>query len=395
MKDILFLQTANCQSNQAQLSGAFRAAKALGWQIHVVDFIESNPLGGKNDSSSSELLRNIDQLRSFWSPIGIIVDCGAGLTCLRENMFKLPTVFLDEYPCNLWKGAACVYSDDVELGRAAARELLSLNAKTYAYVPFLSDRTWSENRGKAFADAVKLNHSHCKVFRKRHRTDIYELSLDRWLTSLQKPVAIFAANDHVSEMVIGSSIRNGFSVPNDVSVIGVDDDEQICLRLMPTLSSIKPDHEKAGFLSVQLLKALIQNPRHPPAPISFGLAAVLHRGSTRPLRRHDERTMQVLRTIHEQVTTGLSAARLVTGLGVSRRTIEMQFREATGKSILQEIQDLRIERAKLMLTQTSAPMDEVANSSGYPSTQAFRKYFTKSIGLSPLAYRQRNKANSI
>lgn len=73
----------------------------------------------------------------------------------------------------------------------------------------------------------------------------------------------------------------------------------------------------------------------------------------------------------------------------------MQFREATGKSILQEIQDLRIEQAKLMLTQTSASMDEIANSSGFPSTQAFRKYFTKSIGLSPLAFRQRSKTSTI
>lgn len=395
MKTILFLQTANSPSNQALLAGAFRAAKAFGWQIRVMEFSGSMFSSGKQDSGISGLLRDIRRLRSFWSPLGIIVDCGGLSNRPRKNMFRLPTVFLDKHPNNLWKGAVSVYADDVALGQTAARELLSLNAKTYAYVPFTSDKIWSANRGKAFADAIKLNHSQCQVFKKQHRADIYVLALDRWITSLPKPVAIFAANDHISEMVIDSSIRNGFSVPDDVSIIGVDNDEQICLRSMPTLSSIKPDHEKAGALSVQLLKALIQNPRHPPAPMSFGLAAVLHRGSTRQLRRHDERTMQLLRTIREQATAGLSVAQLVTGFGVSRRTIEMQFREATGKSILQEIQDLRIEQAKLMLTQTSASMDEVANSSGYPSTQAFRKHFTKSIGLSPLAFRQRSKTNSI
>ena len=133
----------------------------------------------------------------------------------------------------------------------------------------------------------------------------------------------------------------------------------------------------------------------PDYPVQFSTYAVpVIMGEIRRCLR-DDGPVHVSRTIHEQATTRLSAAQLVTGFGVSRRTIEMQFREATGKSILQEIQDLRIERAKLMLTQTSAPMDEVASSSGYPSTQAFRKYFTKSTGLSPLAFRQRSNANSI
>ena len=395
MKTILFLQTANSPSNQAELAGAIRAAKAFGWQIRVIEFSGSTPSRGKQDSGMSGLLKDVNRLRSFWSPLGIIVDCGGLSSRPRKNLFRLPTVFLDKHPSNLWKGAVSVYTDDLALGQTAARELLSLNAKTYAYAPFTSEKIWSVNRGKAFADAIKLNHSQCQVFKKRHRKDIYIIALDSWISALPKPVAIFAANDHISEMVIDSSIRNGFNVPGDVSVIGVDNDEQICLRSTPTLSSIKPDHEKAGALSVQLLKVLIQNPRRPPAPMSFGLAAVLHRGSTRPFRRHDERTMQLLRTIREKATTGLSVAQLVTGFGASRRTMEMQFREATGKSILQEIQDLRIEQAKLMLTQTSASMDEVANSSGFPSTQAFRKYFTKSIGLSPLAFRQRSKTSTI
>ncbi len=395
MKTVFFLQSATSPSNQAMLSGTLRAAKSFGWQLRVIEFFRDSSFNRHPVNSTDDLAAEIADLQRFWMPIGIIVDCGGIPRRLDHRQFKLPTVFLDCSPEHADRGAICVYSDAEEIGRLAARELLSLNVRAYAYASFTVNNDWSVNRARAFAQAIRLNHQPCYVFSKRASDGLYVRELDRWLVSLPKPVAIFAANDRISELVVASAHKNGFGIPDDIAVLGVDNDEHICMRSEPTLSSIKPDHEKAGYLAAQLLNEMIQNQKHPPTSAMFNVIAILHRASTRALHRHDERTMKLLRKIREQATTGLSVAQLVTGFGVSRRTMEMQFREATGKSILQEIQDLRIEQAKLMLTQTSASMDEVASSSGYPSTQAFRKYFTKSIGLSPLAFRQRSKTNSI
>ena len=389
MKTILFFQTANSPSNQSQLSGILRTAKTFGWHVRVVQF--SDPVPDKQNSGLPSLLQDVAKLKAFWSPIGIIIDCGGLSKRPDRKMFTLPTVFLDSRPDDLWRGAVCVHVDNAEVGRTAAQELLSLNARAYAYVPFTSSKSWSLEREQAFTEAIRLNHFPCHVFRKRCNADIYMLSLDQWIAMLPKPVAIFAANDHVSDIVVDLAIRNGFSVPDDIAVIGVDNDEHICLRSNPTLSSIKPDHEKAGFLAAQLLREFIKTPKHPPASATFGPIAVVHRETTRAIRRHDERTMRLLRAIRERATTGLSVAQLVKGLGVSRRTVEMQFREATGRSILQEILNLRIEHAKLLLTQTYDKIDEVAKKSGYPSSQAFRKHFTKTVGVSPLTFRKRGR----
>ena len=389
MKTILFFQTANCPSNQSQLSGILRTAKTFGWHVRVVAF--SDPVTDGHNSGLPSLLQDIAKLKAFWSPIGIIIDCGGLSKRPYRKMFTLPTVFLDSRPDDLWDGAVCVHVDNAEVGRTAAREPLSLNARNYAYVPFTANKSWCRERERAFVEAIRLNHFPCHVFRKRCNADIYMLSLNHWIATLPKPVAIFAANDHISDLVVDFAIRNGFSVPDDVAVIGVDNDEQICLRSSPTLSSIKPDHEKAGFLAAQLLKEFVKTPKHPPASATVGPIAVLHRESTHTIHRHDERTMQLLRTIREKATAGLSVAQLVKDLGVSRRTVEMQFREATGRSILQEILNLRIEHAKLLLTQTYAQIEEVAKRSGYPSAQAFRKHFTKTVGLSPLTFRRRGR----
>ena len=393
MKTVFFLQSAMDSSNRAMLSGALRAVKSFGWQLRVLEFSRTSSFYSHADSSEDDLLTDVASLMGFWKPIGIIVDCGGLRGKLDKMRFALPTVFLDCNPGRVGEGSACVYSDAEEIGCLAARELLSLNMRSYAYAPFPVDTDWSIDRGRSFAKKIRLNHMPCHVFRKSAADALYARELAGWLASLPKPAGIFAANDSISELVVAAAQKSGFDVPNDIAVLGVDNNEPICMRSEPMLSSIKPDHEKAGFLAAQLLHTMVKNPRNPPASATFGVIATLHRASTRALRRHDERTMQILRTIREETTSGLSVSDLVAKTGVSRRTIEKQFREATGRSILQEIQSLRLEHAQLMLTQSSAQMKEIATSSGYPSTQSFRKHFKKAVGVSPVVFRRKNKAS--
>ena len=389
MDTVFYLLTANSSSNRAQLAGFLRASKAFGWQVRIVEY-GTLAAAGEN-SGLPRLLRNIARLKEFWSPLGIVVDCGGLEKPPARKMFALPTVFLDIHPEDLWKDATCVHVDNAEVARTAARELLSLEPGVCAYVPFTAPKSWCRERERAFAEALRINHFPCHIFKKRNRGDNFVLALDRWIAALPKPAAVFAANDHISELVVDAARRNGLAVPDDIAVIGVDNDEQICLNTTPQLSSIKPDHAKAGALAAQRLKELIANPRLPPAPAAVGPIAVLHRRSTRPLRRHDERTLRLIGAIREKTTTGLSVSRLAREFGVSRRTLEIQFREAMGRSILQEIQERRIEQAKLLLTQTDDAMPDVARQSGYPSVQAFRKHFTKAAGCAPTAFRRMHR----
>lgn len=387
MKTVLFIQSANSQSNQAQLAGTIRAAKTFGWQIRVIEFGQVSADRIHHDSGMRELLKDFRRMNEFWSPAGIIADCGGAPTRFRKDQFGLPTVFLDRYPSTIEKGAACVWLDATALGELAARELLTLNAAIYAYVPFPGDPEWSINRGLAFEKAIGMNHAAFERFSPRNPRRLYIRELDRWIGKLPKPAAIFAANDYISEMVATSAVKHGFKIPGEIAILGVDNDEQVCLRTTPSLSSIKPDHEKAGYLAALLLKNLLAAPHRRPESQSFGPLAVFHRGSTHILNRRDNRASAAIEIIREHATSGLTVPALVKMIGVSRRLLELRFKETFGHTILQTIQSVRIDHAKIALTQSRAPMCEVARSCGFPSEQAFRKAFHQATGKSPIAWR--------
>ena len=386
---IFFLQSSNRPSNLAELDGVLHAAKSFGWNVRTLAFFMASPSHLQRDHLA-EFKENLRKMREFWSPSGIIVENGAAPTVFRKDEFGLPTVFLDRDPSTIGRGAVCIYSDAKSIGQLAARELLPLNARSYAYVPFTDKRRWSVEREREFSAALKLNRVRCHVFRPGPSTSdaVYLRKLDQWIRDLPKPVAIFAANDYIGELVIGSAQKNGLSVPADVAVMGVDNDENICLRATPTLSSIKPDHERAGYLAAALLHEFIRHPHRPPASQMFGALAVFHRSSTRTLRRHDTRTVKIVEIIRKRASTGITVKQIAKDFGVSRRLIEMRFREATGHSIRDEIQSIRLECAKMLLSQGKARLSAIATASGYPSVQAFRKTFTSATGKSPLAWRK-------
>ena len=390
MKTAFFLQSSNRPSNQAQLDGVLRAAKSFGWNVRTIKFGMASPSHRLHDSFA-EFHDNFRKMREFWNPIGIIIDSGAAPKDFRKNEFDLPTVFLDRNPSTIDRGTVCVYSDAKSIGQLAARELLALNAASYAYVPFTDNLRWSIERGREFAAALKLNRVRCHIFRKDRSEvadNVYLHELDLWIRELPKPAAVFAANDYIGDLVINSARKNGFAVPDEIAVMGVDNDEDICLRCTPSLSSIKPDHERAGYLAATLLRDLIRKPKHPPSSQSFGALAVFHRSSTRALRRHDERTVKIVETIRKQAASGITVGQLAHDFGVTRRLIEIRFREATGHSIRDEIQSIRLERAKILLSQGKVRLAKIASSAGYPSVQAFRKTFTAATGKSPLVWRK-------
>lgn len=394
MKTIFLIQSSNRPSNQAQLDGILRAAKSFGWHVRTLEFGMASPSHQKHDRRA-EFWENFRKMREFWNPIGVIVDSGAAPNDFRKDEFGIPTVFLDRHPSTIGRDAVCVYSDAKSIAELAARELLALNAASYVYVPFTNNYRWSVERGREFSAAIKLNRARCHIFRKERNEvadDVYLRELARWICELSKPAAVFAANDYIGELVIGAARKNGFAVPDDIAVMGVDNDESICLRSMPTLSSIKPDHERAGYLAATLLREFIRHPRRPPKSQTFGALAVFHRSSTRALRRHDERTVKIVEIVRKQAASGITVEQLARDFGVTRRLIEMRFREATGHSIRDEIQFIRLERAKVLLSQGGTRLAEIAAAAGYPSVQAFRKTFTAATGKSPLNWRKAQSA---
>lgn len=394
MKTVLYLQSSDRPSNAAQLSGTMRAAKSLGWNIRIIKFGLASPDHRQHDEEK-ELKDSLAQMIDFWAPIGVIIDGGGLRKGIYKKYFHLPTVFLDCSPRDVGKGSVCVYSDAADIAQTAARELLALDSRSYGFVPFTVNRSWSRERGREFAAFIHLNKQLCRIFREgQGEADDgnYLSELEAWLDALPKPAAVFAANDFIGELVIRCARHKGLAVPDEIAVMGVDNDEEICLRSSPSLSSIRPDQEKAGYLAAMLLNETIRHPRRPPSSASFGTLAVIHRSSTRRTKRHDDRTTRIIEIIRKHGIPHLSVEQLAKDFGVSRRLIELRFREATGHSIRDEIQLDRLKRSKILLVQSDARLGWIAKESGYPSVQAFRKTFTAATGMSPLRWRKSRQA---
>ena len=283
-------------------------------------------------------------------------------------------------------------SDARQVAALAAKELLLLGFRTYAYVPFNLRVPWSVERGAEFERLVRMNGCKFHLFRKRPFGDDaenYRTWMCEWLRKAPKPMGVFAANDFVAENVLSCAEREKIDVPHELAVIGVDNNPDICERTKPTLTSILLDNERAGYLAAELLDQKMRHPRRKVASGFFGPVCVYHRQSTFLYSRNDDRVAVALKLIRRNACDGLKAKDVILEMGCSRRLAELRFREVTGRSILEEILSVRIERAKYLLEHSEKSIAEVAKSCGYGSANALRKVFAAETGKNPLVWRKR------
>ena len=315
-------------------------------------------------------------LLEFWRPKGCIVEASEGIGIFtRRNLGGVPTVYLDR--ASLKTPEFDVVQDYAAGSEAAARELISPAMAHYAFVGYHIATTWSHDRCKAFRAAVKLNglpfSSFERILPEGNRTQ----ALREWVAALPKPCGILAANDTVAEEVLAVCTNLNLHVPEDVMIVGVDNDEQICEQSDPTISSVCPDFERSGHLCAELLDARIRNPRLRPRRLMYGIVGLIRRGSSVPALKSNYRVMAAVRDIRTRACAGLRVADVVATMGCSTRLAEMRFREVTGKTIREAIADIRMERAVV----------DIAQACGYGTEAALRIAFRKRFGQSMRAWR--------
>lgn len=389
MKNILYLRSSINASNNSDLEGVNRYAKTEGWRVHVTPYADAAFVRG--DLADGDRRPDIKGLLGFWKPDGVVAECGAARDLLDPDDFKsVPVVFLDREPTG---DETCVTSDARQIAALAAKELLLLDFRTYAYVPFNLHASWSTARGVEFERLVRMNGCKFHLFRKRPFGDdaeTYRAWLREWLRKAPKPMGVFAANDLVAETVLSCAEREKIDVPRELAVIGVDNNPDVCEHTKPTLTSILLDNEKAGYLAAELLNQKMAHPRRKVASGLFGPVCVYHRQSTFLYSRNDDRVAVALKLIRRNACDGLSSKDVIAEMGCSRRLAELRFREMTGRSILDEILAVRIERAKHLLEHSSKSIAEVAAACGYGSATALRKVFEPVAGMNPKAWRKKS-----
>jgi len=390
-KTVLFFESAFCQTNQAQQDGARRYARAAGWQLRTIEY--GRAARDRAGESGVKGRADIMKLVAFWKADGCIVDCGNEPTTFMAADFRpLPTVFLDRNPDTIEPGTVCVSSDATAVASSAAQVLLELGFSDYAYVGWLEPVTWSETRETRFAEIVRLNgkafHAFPRPTRKISDRRLHT-QLVAWLAHLPHPCGIFAANDYVARIVLDACAQLRIDVPTEVAVVGVDNEARICENTRPTLTSVMQDNDLAGYIAAELLDERMKGRK--PASRTFGVLTVVRRQSTCRYKRYDTRVLAAVETIRRHACEGLTARSVIAEMGCSRRLAEMRFREVMGHSILDEIADVRLTRARMLLRDSRKTVEMVAASCGYNSAVALRKAFLSHVGETLSAWRARQR----
>ncbi len=282
-------------------------------------------------------------------------------------------------------------SDAREVSRIAADHLLERRFSHYAYVG-LEDRAWSRRRERAFRERLASFGFEPHVYPqpKRQHDRVWEQEqtlLAAWLRNLPKPVGLFACNDDRGRQVLEACQFAELRVPEDVAVLGVDDDEVFCGLANPPLSSVALNAETAGYRAAELLDGMMQGRLRKPRRIVVEALHVVTRRSTDIVAVEDQDVAAALQFIHREQGCDISVDTVVQEVAVSRRNLEKRFRDTIGRTILEEIQNTRLERAKRLLLETTYPVSKVAEIAGFGSTGYFIQFFHSRVGTTPRKFR--------
>lgn len=324
-----------------------------------------------------------------WKPDGAICP----VTRVDElSRLRVPLI---AYDVNEYSGRVPrIVSEDVEAGRLAARHLLDLGQRHFAFCGYSSIR-WSRERCQAFCDLVEESGCTVDVYRPRFRRSVAwakeEPHVRQWMETLPKPIGMLCANDDRASSILETCHALGYGVPEDVSVVGVDDDEYVCELENPPLSSVRMASEQAGYEAAGLLDRLITGEaRMSGQRIMAHATGVTERQSTNLLMVRNADVRKALRYIRENAGRPIRVSEIVKVTDLSHRTLNDRFHSELGCSIGQQMTRARIAYISRLLTETRMRIHEIASMVGYEDDHHFSRYFKRATGLTPQVYRRKN-----
>jgi LacI family transcriptional regulator len=327
-----------------------------------------------------------------WKADGVIAhislpEISAGLRTLRKSVVNIASKFPElKFPR--------VGIDSRAIGQMAADHFLQQGFQNFAFYG-LEKSEWSKDRELGFRRQL-AEAGHSRVHSLTAGLDVddvanwveFDKRVTGWLRTLPKPVGIFACNDIKShELALMCRLAN-ISVPEEVALLGVDNDPVICDNSWLSLSSIALPLERLGFEAGAMLDRLMQGKRPPKQPILLPPVRVIVRQSTEILAIDVPEVARALRFIRDHAFGAISVRDISRAAAVNRRRLERMFRRQLGRTPHQEIARVRVERAKQLLSSTNLPMPLVAERAGFESARRLTENFRVLTGTSPSAYRR-------
>ncbi len=330
-----------------------------------------------------------------WKGDGIIarVDSQEIAEALRHTALPVVDVSAERFASEFPR----VSVDNSAVARLAAEHLLGKGFKRFAYFgdpQFL----WAGERGEEFARVLAAHGHGCDAFSppraaaKRPGSDAEIRAMANWLARRPKPLGVFACYDGRAQQVLEACQLVGCAVPEDVAVLGVDNDDLLCELCTPPLTSVQPNARRTGYEAAAMLARMMRGERLTTQTRYVEPVRVVERQSTDMVSVSDARVAVALRYIREHAGDGIDVSDVLRAVPMSRTLLERKFKSLLGHSPHQMIVQQKMERAKQLLVESEVSIKVVAELAGFDNASYLSVAFRRETGESPYAYRQKHRA---
>lgn len=255
-------------------------------------------------------------------------------------------------------------------------------------------RTWGCFRETEFRRQVSNLgcRFHSSFFTNFEQSDAAEENqrIENWLKTLPNPIAIMAANDMCGYQLLKACYQAGISVPDQISVIGVNNDELLCELSFPSLTSVSTNTQRIGHKSAEILDQLMSGKKVRESKFQIEPLGIEPRRSTDQAAGADPFVSLAFRFIQRHACDGINVEDILKVVPMSRTSLDAAFRQFIGRSPHHEISRVRIERARQLLSEGKFLVAEVASRCGYSSVEYFSAAFKREVGVSPSEFRRKN-----
>lgn len=384
-RKVILLVESSRGFGRALLEGIAEYVRLRGpWTFYQPPFFYMRDSG----HSQEGLLRLKD-----WGADGIIAREFSAKTRQEVSSLGIAAVFqpvLDERPMD---GAGSICANDVAIGKVGAEHLLSLGLHNFAYCG-LDDFFWSTKRAAGFCEVTRragfapIVYEYPKPIKQRQWANEQRL-LMAWLKSLPKPVGVMACLDERAQDIIQACKQAGLRIPEEVAIVGADNDELICKLSNPPLSSVALNSVRAGYEAAELLDALMSGSTPNSQTVSVVPLHVVARQSTDVEAVADPEVAGAMRFIKDNISRPIQVSDVVSDSNLSRNVLARRFKNALGRTMQEEIRLLRVERIAELLVTTNMPISRIASNMGFADFNHLSRYFRAGKKMTPLAYRRR------
>lgn len=286
-----------------------------------------------------------------------------------------------------------IVGDTKAIGEMAADYLMKLGFKSFAFCGY-EEVLWSREFAHYFCQKLEENGFSASLYsqdkyrlRRSYQKELEKIA--KWLHSLPKPLGVMASNDDRGQHVIEASKIAGYRIPNDVGIIGVDNDEWICCLTEPPMSSIALNTERAGYETAEMLDKLMSGQHINKHTIIIRPMTIVSRQSTDMLYIDDPEVLSALEYIKNNYEKPIQADDVVNATTISRRALYYRFKRIIGRTINDELRRVRIEHIAKLLVETNLSISRITEDCKYTSIRNVARYFKKEKGMNLIQYRQK------